>query len=94
MENVNKTILHHLSFLGPVSTVSVAAILTQGLLLCVVSVPLLCMEKCHLPRGAAHGTSCTPLPVSGSSCCAHIVPCSSQEGTKGPKGSAVEKDIK
>lgn len=50
MEKMNKPIPHHLSFLRPVSTVSVAAILTYELLPCVVSTPLLCMVKCHLPR--------------------------------------------
>lgn len=49
MEKMNKPIPHHLSFLRPVSTVGVAAILIYELLPCVASTPLLCKVKCHLP---------------------------------------------
>lgn len=50
MEKMNKPVPRQLSFLRLVSTVSVAAISTHELLLCVVLTLLLCMVQCHLPR--------------------------------------------
>lgn len=55
MEKMNKPIPHRLSFLRPVSTVSVAAILIYEPLPCVVSTPLLCMVKCCLLRNGMKG---------------------------------------
>lgn len=55
MENMNKPIPHHRSFLRPVSTVSVAAILIYEPLPCAISTPLLCMVKWHLPRSGMKG---------------------------------------
>lgn len=91
MEKVNKPILYHLSFLGPVSTVSVAAILTVWF-------------QCHCSvwrnvafPGVQH---VEPLELLCLSQVPHAVPISCpvqgkrQDGTKGPKGSAVEKNIK
>ena len=102
MEKMNKPIPHHLSFLRPVSTVSVAAILIYEPLPCVVSTPWLCMVKCHLPRSGMKGVrGHEPSQYSSASlllftfcCIAH--PSSQSRGRRAqrPKVAAEEEGIK
>lgn len=70
---MNKPIPHLLSFLRPVSTVSVAAILIYEPLPYVVLIPMLCIVKCCLPRSGmngvrGHGPSQYSLCLSSALC--------------------------